>query len=383
MIWSADEGRCRTILDRVASGVMITDTSGSILWVNRAFSEITGYAPEDCEGKTPRILKSGRHTEEEYKQLWETIRTGGEFRGRLLNKKKDGSLYWEFLTVTPLRDEAGRLDGYCAILEDISALEKADGSPDSVDDPKELRAKERHLLKQLETLLAAERSVNQVRADLIELLSHEFRTPLAVIQSSAEIVKSYRTQMDDAAVNRRLERITEMVGAITRLLTEVLQIWQSGGAAQSAPEELDVGILVREVADSISATTGRRIDCTLNLESKPLMHQQSHHLHNALASILDNAVKFSPKETTVTVTTGWTGAGLEIEVRDEGAGFPPGDKESLFGLFARGSNTLGIPGAGLGLSIARRSLGKMGGWMDIASEPGRGTIVKMVIPEAG
>lgn len=381
MLSKSDEDQYRTIFDRISSGIMMTNTEGRILWVNHAFTDITGYTAAECESRTPRILKSGHHTEDEYKQIWETIRTGGEYRGRLLNKKKDGTLYWQFLDVTPLRDESGRLEGYCAIIEDISPLASTDSSslPEAAPD---LRARERHVHKQLEMLLGAERTINQVRADLIELLSHEFRTPLAVIQSSAEIVRSYREKMDDASVNRRLERITEMVGAITRLLTDVLQVWRTGRVAQHEPEEIDVASFVNEVADSIFAATGRRVQTEVSVESNPTIRQQAHHLHNALASILDNAVKFSPVDTPVTMRVRSTDAALEIEVRDEGSGFPDGDREVLFGLFARGPNAHGIPGAGLGLSIARRSLGKMGGLMGIESGAGQGTTVKMVIPHA-
>ncbi len=108
-------------LEATANGVVITDIAGTILWVNEAFSELTGYRRDEALGKNPRILRSGVQTEAFYRQLWETITAGGVWRGELLNRRKDGSLYLEEMTITPVRGAKGSIEHFVAVKQDTTA----------------------------------------------------------------------------------------------------------------------------------------------------------------------------------------------------------------------------------------------------------------------
>jgi len=112
-------------VEQSTSGVVITDASGSIEYVNRKFVEVTGYSSEEAKGQNPRILKSGEQGPEVYRELWDTIVSGREWRGEFHNKRKDGSLFWESAAISPIRDSSGVITNYLAIKDDITEWKKA------------------------------------------------------------------------------------------------------------------------------------------------------------------------------------------------------------------------------------------------------------------
>ncbi|MBI5963575.1 MAG: PAS domain S-box protein [Chloroflexi bacterium] len=111
-------------VEQSASTIVITDTDGSIVYANPKFTDTTGYTLDEAIGKNPRILKSGYTSSEEYKHLWDTITSGGEWHGELHNKKKNGDLYWESATISPILNEAGKVTHFLAVKEDITRRKK-------------------------------------------------------------------------------------------------------------------------------------------------------------------------------------------------------------------------------------------------------------------
>jgi PAS domain S-box-containing protein len=107
-------------VEQSPSAVVITDLEGHIEYVNPKFTELTGYSFGEAVGKNPRILKSGHISSDTYRDLWETITRGGEWKGELLNKKKNGELFWEFATISQIRNSAGTITHYLAVKEDIT-----------------------------------------------------------------------------------------------------------------------------------------------------------------------------------------------------------------------------------------------------------------------
>ncbi|MDY0020284.1 MAG: PAS domain S-box protein, partial [Anaerolineae bacterium] len=113
-------------VEQSASTIVITDLEGTIEYVNPAFTRITGYTPEETIGKNPRVLKSGKHSREFYKKLWETILSGHEWQGEFLNRKKNGDLYWEHASISPVTDPSGKITNFVAVKEDITARKQAE-----------------------------------------------------------------------------------------------------------------------------------------------------------------------------------------------------------------------------------------------------------------
>ncbi|MDQ1266039.1 MAG: hypothetical protein QG635_1191, partial [Bacteroidota bacterium] len=108
------------------ASIIITDRNARIEFINPKFSDITGYSENEAIGKTPRILKSGRHSREFYKELWDTILSGNEWSGIFQNKKKNGELYWEQASISPILDEQGEITNFIAVKEDITARKNAE-----------------------------------------------------------------------------------------------------------------------------------------------------------------------------------------------------------------------------------------------------------------
>jgi PAS domain S-box-containing protein len=117
--------RLTIAMEQSPASVVITDTAGDIQYVNRKFTEVTGYLPAEVMGKNPRMLQSGETPKETYRELWETITAGGEWHGELRNRKKNGELFWESASISAARDSVGAITHYLAVKEDITAQKQA------------------------------------------------------------------------------------------------------------------------------------------------------------------------------------------------------------------------------------------------------------------
>jgi PAS domain S-box-containing protein len=133
-------------IEQSANIVVITNLKGSIEYVNPRFTEVTGYSASEVEGKNPRILKSGLQSDAFYEDLWQTITSGGQWRGEFQNRRKDGTLYWEQASIAPVYDPTGRMSHFIAIKEDITERKKAEGAL-------------RHYMERLEILHEIDQSV--------------------------------------------------------------------------------------------------------------------------------------------------------------------------------------------------------------------------------
>jgi len=129
------------------ASVVITDPAGNIEYANSKFIQVTGYTPAEILGKNPRVLKSGEQNPETYRELWQTIAAGKEWRGEFHNKKKNGELYWESASISPIRDLAGHITHYVAVKEDITTRKLAE-------------AEREQLIQDLQSALASVKSLS-------------------------------------------------------------------------------------------------------------------------------------------------------------------------------------------------------------------------------
>jgi PAS domain S-box-containing protein len=113
-------------VEQSPASIVITSITGDIEYVNPRTCELTGYTYEEIIGQNPRILKSGEMPAEGYKRMWETIRAGGEWRGEFHNRKKSGELYWEFASISPIRDAGGKITHFLAVKEDVTDRKRVD-----------------------------------------------------------------------------------------------------------------------------------------------------------------------------------------------------------------------------------------------------------------
>ncbi|GJQ58348.1 MAG: hypothetical protein SCALA701_11490 [Candidatus Scalindua sp.] len=165
--------RLSCAVEQSPTSVMITDSEGKIEYINTKFTELTGYTAEEALGQTPRILKSGKTSHEEYERLWQTIKSGSEWRGEFYNKKKNGVLYWEHSSISSVCNDQGDIINFISVNEDVSKHKQME---------KMLKKSERNaLLKMKDAFVAQKRAENIARSEeTIGRLLHLTHQPLAM-----------------------------------------------------------------------------------------------------------------------------------------------------------------------------------------------------------
>lgn len=225
--------------------------------------------------------------------------------------------------------------------------------------------------------LAREKELGQLRSNFVSMVSHEFRTPLGIIQSSAEILDDYLDQLGPTERSDHLQSIRKNTRRMAGLMEEVLLIGSlDAGKMEFKPAPLDLRTFVRRlVAEVLSATNGR---CPIDLllgEMPAEMQADERLLQHIFTNLLTNGVKYSDAGRAVQLEIGRDGAEIVWAIRDQGIGIPEADREWLFNAFHRGHNVGDRPGTGLGLVIVKRCVDLHGGKITVESKSGEGTTV--------
>ncbi len=233
---------------------------------------------------------------------------------------------------------------------------------------------------ELNTLLEKERELNLLRQQFIQTVSHEFRTPLAIIQISAEMLHNYSDRLTEEqrqgrfdVIERQIEYMKVMVENVTRY-GKVLQ----GIVLQPCAIDLATffGTLVQDI-DSLHPTP--RIALVTKLAT-PTYYGDPDLLRQAVQNLINNALRYSKPEQMVNVWVNSDATQLVVRVADEGIGIPPEFLRHLFTPFKRAENAQGIGGTGIGLTITKRIVDQHGGHIDVESQVGQGTIVSLILP---
>jgi PAS domain S-box-containing protein len=365
-------------LESTANGIAITDTDGQILWVNPAFSRLTGYDRDEVVGRNPRILKSGKHPPELYRELWETIRRGQSWHGEMVNRRKDGSLYPEEMTVTPVRAGDGDITHFVAVKQDITERKRAE--------------------EKLAALAQTLAEKNKELETIVYVASHDLRSPLVNIQGfgkelalacgrlqklapdlkpdagSAELGQLLSQEIPEA-----LEYIQAGVAKIDSLLSGFLRYSRLGRAALKI-ERLDVKIMLSGIAQAMEFQI-KQAGATLQIGTVPDCLGDATQIDQVFSNLLDNAVKYlDPERPGLISVTGRIEEDRAIyTVRDNGIGIPQGHQEKIFEIFHRLNPSHGT-GEGLGLTIAQRILERHNGSIRVESGPGAGTAFFVSLP---
>ena len=342
-----------TALDAAASGIVITDRTGAIIWANPGFTSITGYSLDEVLGQTSRVLKSGQHDAAFYRTLWETILAGQTWRGEITNRRKDGTLYPEEQTITPVRDEGGQITHFIAIKEDIS----------------ERKRLQEHLT-QSEKLAAM--------GQLLASVAHELNNPLSVLTGHAALLK---TASDPKVVDRAVKMI-HAAERCARIVRNFLTL-----ARQRPPERtrVDLNQIVRDALELVAYPIRvDNIELALELSERlPRLTADGHQLHQVVINLLTNAQQAlreapSPRHITVTTRAGADERSVVLEVTDNGPGISQEIQAKLFEPFF----TTKPPGegTGLGLAICQGVVNTHHGKLEVASAPGQGATFRMELP---
>jgi signal transduction histidine kinase len=235
--------------------------------------------------------------------------------------------------------------------------------------------------QQWERELQVEREVGRLKSGFVSMVTHEFRTPLGIIQSSAQILERYLDRLPPEDRLEQTRSITKNVRRMSHLIDEVLVLGQAeAGQMRFEPAPLDLTGFARRLTDEMISATGSACPIELTLGELPEAVGDENLLRHILSNLISNAVKYSPEGRTVIWGIQAIGRMAVFTVRDEGRGIPAADQAKLFTAFNRGSNVGEVRGTGLGLKIVEQCVGLHGGRIRFESEEGRGTTFIVHIP---
>lgn len=236
--------------------------------------------------------------------------------------------------------------------------------------------------KEALALLSRERELNELKSGFVSLVSHEVRTPLSVIQSSADILDRYADRLTPDERRHHLDTIFASVRNLAELVERVLMLGRvEDGRIRFSPVRLDLSSTCAQIVDEVVSATGAAGRITLVVEpGLPPAQVDPHLLRHILGNLLGNAVKYSEADAPVELRVTRVGDDACFVVRDHGIGIPASDRDALFESFSRGSNVGARPGTGLGLMIVQRCVETHLGRVEIESAVGSGTAVTVQLP---
>ena len=237
---------------------------------------------------------------------------------------------------------------------------------------------EEEVLKSLER----EKELGQLKSNFVSMVSHEFRTPLGIIQSSAELLRDFHPRMQAGERNEQLASISRNTQRMAGMMEEILVLSQlDAGKLMFQPAPLDLNIYCHRLVDEVLSATNRRCQIELSLSSIPCTAEADERLlGHIFTNLLSNAVKYSEPSATVHWTVERRGSDAVCVIRDCGIGISEKDQERLFTAFHRGSNVGTRAGTGLGLVLVKRCAELHGGKVQINSKIGEGTTAIVKLP---
>jgi PAS domain S-box-containing protein len=358
-------------IEQSGSTIVITDTTGAIEYANPRFEETTGYTLHEALGKNPRILKSGKQAPELYRDLWETITSGGIWHGDLHNKRKDGTLYWESATIAPVLDEGGQITHYIAVKEDITERKAA-----------------AEALQHYAEQLAAQNAELDAFAHTV---AHNLKNPVGIIVGFAEAcVDDYETISRQDMVTA-LDHIHRSGLKLDRII-EALMLLSGTRKQEVMPEPLAMGTIVREAIQRLQLLIeNQEAQITLvDQAAWPVALGYAPWVEEVWANYISNAIKYGGQPPQIEIGAGQSAdhapdqpTMIRFWVRDNGSGLTPEEQAKLFTPFTR-LGQVQVQGYGLGLSIVQRIIEKLGGEVGVESNglSGQGSTFYFDLPRA-
>lgn len=353
-------------IDNSPAGVVITDAEANIKYINKRYEEITGYTLQELFGKNSRILKSGSTPAEVYMELWNNLIEGKEWNGELINKRKNGELYWEKALISPMIDDKFRTTHYIAIKEDISQKKEM----------------ERMLIEAKEKA----EEMSRLKSNFLANMSHELRTPMIGILGYSELLKS------ELQENPGLNELASVINMAGNRLMETLNLIldltriESGNLVVNI-DGFELNTLVKE-SIQLFEENAKQKNLVLKyhfLNDPVTVYTDARLITLALNNLINNAIKFTDSgSVTVEVNTDSSPDGnmAVIAVSDTGIGIPKDKQNLIFDEFRQVSEgySRSFEGTGLGLTLTKKAIEILNGTISVYSEPGIGSNFKLKIP---
>ena len=338
-------GDVKFALDQSAI-VATTDLGGALTAVNDKFCEISKYSRGELLGRDHRIVNSGYHEADFFRDMWGTIEAGRIWHGEIRNRAKDGTIYWVDTTIVPFLDARGQPYQYMAIHYEVTERRAA-----------EARLRQRETLARLGQMSA--------------MVAHEVKNPLAGISGALQVVGSRLPA--DSRDRRILDDIEDRIGALNRMLQDLLTF---ASPREPVPAPSALRAVIDEAASAVrgdAAMAGIGIAIHGADLTVPLDREQ---MHIVFLNLLLNAAQAMGLRGEIEVGISTADRGCEVRVADRGPGIPPALREKMFEPFF----TTKSRGAGLGLPTARRIVEAHGGSLTACPRDGGGTVLTLRLP---
>ncbi len=357
-------------VEQSRTSILITDLHGIIEYANQSTAEISGYSMPEIVGHNPRVFKSDIHPNSVYQDLWQTISQGKVWNGELCNRKKDGSLFWELVVISPVRGADGSFSRYVAVKEDVTT--------------------QRELREQLIRAKEQAEAANQAKSSFLAMMSHEIRTPMNGVIGMIDLLD--QSHLDNA--QKRLTRIAKVSSmSLLHIINDILDFSKiEAGRMKLESIPVDWRHIIDDVAEMVSSALldkGLQLYCFVSPEVPDRVKGDQARLRQVLLNLLSNAIKFThnsdDKFGQIFVCLSldrFKSNQLILEVEDNGIGISPTMLENLFQPFVQADNSTHrrYGGTGLGLSICNRLISLMEGSISCASLEGVGSTFTVKLP---
>lgn len=354
--------RVETILNGSSDAIVLTNAQGNIRQTNPAFDDLFQYEVDEAFNYPIEIL-----VEEKYKSILasniiSTLEENPSTRVDVVAVRKDGSTFAADVGLSALAESGRERLGLLFSFRDIT--------------------KQKQVEESLRLALERERELGELKSRFVSMASHEFRTPLATILSSSELIKTYWDRMSREEINAKLEQVHDQVKHMTTLLEDVLTLGRTEiGKTEFNPEMIEILPFCHSIIDQIrqSLSAPQTFDFTTN-DLCGSVYIDKTLLRQVLTNLISNAIKYSPQGKSIYINLVCEEAEITCRVRDEGIGIPEKDRDHLFEPFHRAANVGTISGTGLGLAIIKRQIELYGGAITFKSQVGSGTTFIVTLP---
>jgi len=360
-----DLSNFKEALDKSAN-VLITDITGSIIYVNDDFCKVSKFSREELLGQNPRIVNSYYHDKEFFKSMWETIMDGKTWKGDIKNKSKDGSYYWSKATISPLLGDDGQPEQFIAILTDIT--------------------NQKILEEKLSEALKNVKESELQKEEFSSMMTHELNTPLVPIKGYCEMLKDVDTfgSLNDDQLDF-ISKIDSNATLLERLISDLLDVQKLDMKKMNfVISEFSLGEFLDELKENNShLMKHKNIDFTVNYPPNLVLKTDKHRLRQVLDNLIRNSVDFVPSSNgKITVEAKIKESNVIFSVRDNGPGIPKEKQTNIFKKFYQidTSHTRKHGGTGLGLVICKGITEGLEGKIWLESEYGKGTSFFICLP---
>ena len=398
-----------SLFENATEGILLTNKEGKIILVNPAAEKMFGYISIELVGNMVETLLPG-HIREKHTRLREGFYKAPSNRsmgtGRdLYAKRKNGSEFPvevslshyqernEMYVIAFIVDITHRKEVEQNLIQQKKELERISNQIRKLNAELEGKVEERTLIlkealqrledsqKELSEALDKERELNEIKSRFVSMASHEFRTPLSTVLSSASLLSKYITTEDQPNRNRHIEKIKSSVKHLNDILEDFLSLGKlDEGKVETHPVEFDLREFLNETADEMKGLLKKGQHILFKHEGSTQACTDKKLLKNIIINLISNAIKFSEENSPIDLQCRVNGRIAEMLVADHGIGISEEDKGRLFTSFFRGKNAQNIQGTGLGLHIVKRYIDLLHGTVNLQSQINKGTTVTFAIP---